>query len=76
MRQPLRQLVRNKVIDTNRLSERSTWGYVRSKDKIADLGTRKGATISDIDDKSDWVNGYPWGYIHWNFPRNLLKNWS
>ena len=62
--QPLRQWVRNKVIDINRLSERSTWRDVRSKDMIADIGTRKGAKISDIDDKSDWVNGYPWMWLH------------
>ena len=64
IRQPLRQWVRNKVIDINRLSERPTWRYVGSKDMIADIGTIKGAKISDIDDKSDWVNGYPWMRLH------------
>ena len=64
IRQPLRQWVRNKLIYINRLSERSTWRYVRSKDMIADLGTRKGAKISDIDGKSDWVNGCPWMRLH------------
>ena len=57
---PLKQWVRNKVIDINRLSDCSKWRYVRSKDMIADIGTRKGAQIQDIDSNSDWINGYPW----------------
>ena len=27
---------------------------------IADIGTRKGAQIQDIDSNSAWINGYPW----------------
>ena len=70
MRQPLRQWVRNQVIDINRLSERSTWRYVRSKGMIADLGTRNGAKISDIYDMSDWMNVYPWMRLHASELRN------
>ena len=34
--------------------------YVQSNDMIADIGTRKGATLHDVDQNSIWVNGFPW----------------
>ena len=27
---------------------------------LADIGTRRGVKIQDIDENSDWINGYPW----------------
>ena len=33
---------------------------MRSKDNIADLGTRKGAQIADVGPESKWINGFPW----------------
>jgi len=27
---------------------------------IADIGTRKGGTLQDIDSNSTWINGYNW----------------
>ena len=42
-RNPLKQWVRNKVVEINRLADRTLWKYVQSKDILADLGTRKGA---------------------------------
>ena len=45
-RNPLKQWVRNKVVEINRLADRTLWKYVQSKDMLADLGTRKGASIS------------------------------
>ena len=27
---------------------------------IADIGTRRGATLKDISAESVWINGYPW----------------
>ena len=52
--------VRNKVIEINRLAPMGFWRYVRSKDNIADLGTRKGARVEDIGPESEWVKGKPW----------------
>ena len=48
--------VRNRVIEINRLVDVSCWRYVDSKNMIADLGTRKGAKINDVEG-SDWING-------------------
>ena len=52
--------VRNRVIEINRLAPMSCWRYVRSKDNIADMGTRKGARIEDISLGSEWFVGKPW----------------
>ena len=59
-RNPLKQWVRNKVVEINRLDDRSSWKYVQSKDMVADLGTRKGASIADISSSSTWRNGLDW----------------
>ena len=56
----LKMWVRNRALEIMRLTERDDWRYVGSKDNIADLGTRKGATIEDINPDSDWINGLPW----------------
>ena len=52
--------VRDRVIEINRLAPMEFWRYVRSKDNIADMGTRKGSTIEDIGPESEWINGKPW----------------
>ena len=44
----LKQRVRNKVVEINRLADGTLWKYVQNKDMLADLGTRKGASISKI----------------------------
>ena len=49
---PLKQWVRNKVVEINRLADRSLWKYIRSKDMVADIGTRKGASIQNISSTS------------------------
>ena len=56
----LKQWVRSRVVEINRLTDKNDWYYVESKDNTADLGTRKGAKISDVLDDSVWVNGPNW----------------
>ena len=56
----LKLWVRNRVIEILRLSSQGDWFYVRSKDNIADLGSRKGAKVADIGPDSEWMNGYEW----------------
>ena len=36
------------------------WKYVQSKDMLADLGTRKGASISKISSLSCWIKCLDW----------------
>ena len=56
----LKPYVRNRTVEIVRLTESTEWSYITSENNIADLGTRKGATISQIDCKSDWNLGMPW----------------
>ena len=34
--------------------------YIQSHNNIADMGTRKGVQVKDVDQSSLWRNGYPW----------------
>ena len=56
----LKQYVRSRVIEILRFTERAWWYYVESSLMIADLGTRRGVTLKQVDKDSDWVNGYEW----------------
>ena len=60
IRYALKMWVRNRVVEINRLTTLESWYYVGSKQNIADLGTRKGAQISDVGPDSCWINGLPW----------------
>ena len=55
-----KEWVKNRVIEVNRLADKSLWRYVRTEDMIADIGTRKGVTLRDIDSESTWMNGFEW----------------
>ena len=57
---PLKQWVRNRVIEIQRYTSPSQWFYVQFKDMIADLGTRKGASLDDVKQSSAWINGFEW----------------
>ena len=57
---PLHQWVRNRVIEIRRFAPKLQWHYINTKHMIADLGTRRGATIADVDSFSTWINGYDW----------------
>ena len=59
-RTSLNTWVRNRVNETNRLTNAEDWHWVESKDMIADLGTRKGQTIADIGPESIWIDGFGW----------------
>ena len=56
----LKQWARNTVVDIARLSDRSKWLYIKSSDNLADMGTRRGATVADISSESEWINGKEW----------------
>ena len=53
---PLKQWARNRVIEIRRFTLPEQWKYVRSKDMIADLGTRKGVKNEQVDQDSVWKN--------------------
>ena len=58
-RTKLKLWVRNRVIEIIRLVG-LLWFYVESKQNVADIGTRKGATLSCLGPDGVWTNGYEW----------------
>ena len=57
---PLKTWVKNRVIEIRRFSPPENWYYVSGENMPADIGTRRGVKISDVDDSSTWINGFPW----------------
>ena len=56
----LKQFVRSRVIEILRFTERAAWYFIESMLMIADLGTRRGVKLADVDMNSSWFNGYEW----------------
>ena len=56
----LKQYVRSRVIEILRFTERESWYHVDGSLMIADLGTRRGVTLKDVNQESVWINGEPW----------------
>ena len=54
---PLKQWVRNRVVEILRFSHKDSWWYIDSTNMLVDLATRKGATIADIGPESKWTMG-------------------
>ena len=59
----MKQWVRNRVIEINRLTKQENWYYVNSENMTADIGTRKGATLKDVSENSLWQNGHDWAKL-------------
>ena len=59
-RKSLKAWVRGHVIEINRLSDQSTWHYIESSKNPADIGTRKGVTVAEVAEDSDWIKGKSW----------------
>ena len=57
---PLKQWVRNRVIEIQRFTSPNQWYYVQSKNMVADIGTRKGTTLEEVNQSSVWINGFSW----------------
>ena len=57
---PLKQWVRNRVLEIPRFTKKEDWKYIDSKNMIADLGTRRGSKLTDAGQNSLWVNGLAW----------------
>ena len=56
----LKQWVRNRVIEIQRLTKTTDWRYITSNHMVADLGTRRGASLKDVDSTSCWNKGMEW----------------
>ena len=70
----LKQWVRNRVNEIKRLTSSSQWVYVQSNDMIADIGTRRCTSISEVDQSSTWTSGYPWmKEVSTSFPSKSIE---
>ncbi len=56
----LKPWTRNRVIEISRLSTVDQWFHIDSDLNPADLGTRKGVSIEEVDGESEWINGKVW----------------
>ena len=56
----LKPWVRNQVIEIRRFTDVLQWFHVESSANPADIATRKGATLDDVSDTSEWIRGKPW----------------
>ena len=72
--QPLKQWVRNRVAEIRRFSNVSQWNYINTSEMIADIGTRRGIKLKDIDQNSTWINGFKWMHEEkQNFPMKPIN---
>ena len=56
----LKLWVRARVIEILRLNDACDWWYVKGSEMIGDLGTRRGATVTGVNQKSSWNLCLPW----------------
>ena len=71
---PLKQWVRNRVAEIRRFSNVSQWNYINTSEMIADIGTRRGIKLKDIDQNSTWINGFKWMHEEkQNFPMKPIN---
>ena len=56
----LKPFVRNRIIEVTRHSAREDWQHIDTHNMLADIATRKGATLDDVNSNSIWINGHPW----------------
>lgn len=57
---PLKEYMGNRASEVHSISDVRRFFHIRSKQNIADLGTRTDATIADISEDSDWQRGTEW----------------
>ncbi|XP_066923741.1 uncharacterized protein [Clytia hemisphaerica] len=62
----LKQWVRSRVIESLRFTRSNQWFYVQSDHMIADIGTRRGPSIPDVDNDSRWFKGDPWMKLNYS----------
>ena len=57
---PLKQWVRNRVLEIRRFTDITDWYHVDGTNMIADMGTRRGTLVNDVNQSSTWINGFMW----------------
>ena len=57
---PLKQWVCNRIIEIKRFTDPDQWQYIQTSNMIADLGTRRGTILENINSSSQWINVLSW----------------
>jgi len=57
---PLKKYVRSRIVEIKRFTSKSQWNYVDTSNMLADIGTRRGTPIHEVNKDSKWINGYEW----------------
>ena len=57
---PLKQWACNRIIEIKCFTNPDQWRYMHTSNMIADLGTRRGTTLEDINSSSQWINDLSW----------------
>ena len=60
----MKQVVRGRVIEITRLTDRNRWFHIDGQNMTADIGTRKGAKLGDISESSPWMCGHAWAKLN------------
>ena len=65
----------NRVIEIQGFTSKQQWYYIKSKNMIADIGTRKGATSKYVNQSSTWINGVSWMQLDaTKFPMKAIED--
>ena len=56
----LKPFVRNRIIEIKRFTSSENWYYINTKQMLADIPTRRGTRLFDINNSSRWINGDSW----------------
>ena len=57
---PLKQWVRNRIIEIQRFTKTTNWRYINTSNMIADMGTKRCTSLDMIKPGSLWTNGHKW----------------
>ena len=56
----LKPFVHNRVVEIQRFTNPNDWFYVQTDQMLADIATRRGASLQDVNSQSRWINGDDW----------------
>ena len=57
---PVKQWVRNRVVEINRFTQTSEWMFVHSQDMISNMGKQRVNNLELVNQDSTWINRFSW----------------
>ena len=56
----LKQFVHNRVVEIKRFTNQDDWFYINTEQMLADIATRRGASLQNVNSQSRWIIGDDW----------------